>query len=122
MIDDPRHGTAPQQGQAAYYPSPVPGEPLRTARQPPGDGIKTEHGFSGGETIVKAYVREQRLQGREMFVPLVHPPGHGQADFGEAVAMCQRRRQIGAPWRSEIGARHCAGTAQWDDAYWAAGG
>jgi transposase len=22
-----------------------------------------------------------------MFVPLVHPPGHGQADFGEAVAV-----------------------------------
>src|SRR3954468_18434836 len=49
--------------------------------------LKAEHGFSGGETIVKAYVRERRLQGREMFVPLVHPPGHGQADFGEAVAV-----------------------------------
>jgi transposase len=36
---------------------------------------------------VKAYVRERRLSGREMFVPLVHPPGHGQADFGEAVAV-----------------------------------
>ncbi len=36
---------------------------------------------------MKAYVRERRLQGREMFVPLVHPPGHGQADFGEAVAV-----------------------------------
>jgi transposase len=49
--------------------------------------LKAEHGFTGGETIVKAYVRERRLQGREMFVPLVHPPGHGQADFGEAVAV-----------------------------------
>ena len=49
--------------------------------------LKAEHGFTGGETIVKAYVREQRLRGREMFVPLVHPPGHGQADFGEAVAV-----------------------------------
>lgn len=49
--------------------------------------LKAEHGFSGGETIVKAYVRERRLQGREMFVPLLHPPGHGQADFGEAVAV-----------------------------------
>src|SRR3712207_3063207 len=48
--------------------------------------LKAEHGFAGGETIVKAYVRERRLQGQEMFVPLVHPPGHGQADFGEAVA------------------------------------
>jgi transposase len=49
--------------------------------------LKAEHGFTGGETIVKDYVREQRLRGREMFVPLVHPPGHGQADFGEAVVV-----------------------------------
>src|SRR5918998_2023474 len=49
--------------------------------------LKAEHGFTGGETIVKAYVRERRLSGREMFVPLLHPPGHGQADFGEAVAV-----------------------------------
>jgi transposase len=49
--------------------------------------LKAEHGFAGGETIVKDYVRERRLQGREMFIPLVHPPGHGQADFGEAVAV-----------------------------------
>jgi transposase len=49
--------------------------------------LRAEHGFAGGETIVKAFVRERRLQGREMFVPLVHPPGHGQADFGEAVAV-----------------------------------
>ena len=49
--------------------------------------LRAEHGFAGGETIVKAYVRERLLRGREMFVPLVHPPGHGQADFGEAVAV-----------------------------------
>jgi transposase len=49
--------------------------------------LKAEHGFAGGEAIVKDYVRERRLRGREMFVPLVHPPGHGQADFGEAVAV-----------------------------------
>jgi transposase len=49
--------------------------------------LKAEHGFAGGETIVKDYVRERRLGGREMFVPLAHPPGHGQADFGEAVAV-----------------------------------
>jgi transposase len=49
--------------------------------------LKAEHGFAGGETIVKDYVRERRLQGREMFVLLMHSPGHGQADFGEAVAV-----------------------------------
>jgi transposase len=49
--------------------------------------LLAEHGFAGGETIVKDYVRERRLRGQEMFVPLVHSPGHGQADFGEAVAV-----------------------------------
>src|SRR3712207_6183343 len=29
--------------------------------------LRAEHGFAGGETIVKAYVRQRRLRGREMF-------------------------------------------------------
>jgi transposase len=49
--------------------------------------LRDEHGFAGGETIVKDYVRGRRLRGREMFVPLAHPPGHGPADFGEALAV-----------------------------------
>ena len=36
---------------------------------------------------MKDYVRERRLRRREMFVPLSHPPGHAQADFGEADAI-----------------------------------
>ncbi len=46
--------------------------------------LRDEHGFEGGGTIVKDYVREHRRRRREMFVPLAHPPGHAQADFGEA--------------------------------------
>ena len=49
--------------------------------------LRDEHGFTGKETIVKDYVRERRLPRREMFVPLSHPPGHAQADFGEADAI-----------------------------------
>ena len=49
--------------------------------------LRDEHGFSGGQTIVKDYVREARHRLREMFVPLVHPPGDAQADFGEADAI-----------------------------------
>ena len=48
--------------------------------------LRDEHGFTGGYTIVKDYVREHHRRRREMYVPLVHPPGHGQADFGEAWA------------------------------------
>jgi transposase len=46
--------------------------------------LKEEHGFTGGYTIVKDYVRLRKLSQREMFVPLDHPPGDAQADFGEA--------------------------------------
>ena len=49
--------------------------------------LRDEHGFTGKETIVKDYVRERRLRRREMFVPLSHPPGPAQADFGEADAI-----------------------------------
>ncbi len=48
------------------------------------DRLRDEHGFSGKYTIVKDYVRDRRRQTREMFVPLTHPPGHAQCDFGEA--------------------------------------
>ena len=51
------------------------------------DRLRDEHGFGGGYTIVKVYVRERRRRLREMFVPLAHPPGHAQADFGEADAI-----------------------------------
>jgi transposase len=51
------------------------------------DRLRAEHGFEGGYTIVKDYVREHRRRRREMFVPLVHPPGDAQADFGEADAI-----------------------------------
>ena len=51
------------------------------------DRIQDEHGYSGGYTTVKDYVRGKRLRCREMFVPLSHPSGHAQADFGEALAV-----------------------------------
>ena len=49
--------------------------------------LRDEHGFIGGITIVKDYVAGWRQRTQEMFVPLVHPPGHAQADFGEAMGI-----------------------------------
>ena len=49
--------------------------------------LRDEHAFTGGITIVKDYVAGWQQRAREMFVPLVHPPGHAQADFGEALAV-----------------------------------
>lgn len=46
--------------------------------------LRDEHGFTGGITIVKDYIYAARQRQREMFVPLSHPPGHAQVDFGEA--------------------------------------
>ena len=37
--------------------------------------LRDEHGFTGGYTIIKDYVRERERRGQEMFVPLAHPPG-----------------------------------------------
>src|SRR3981189_3589570 len=49
--------------------------------------LRDEYGFTGGITIVKDYVAGWRQRTEEMFVPLVHPPGHAQADFGEAIGI-----------------------------------
>ena len=51
------------------------------------DRLRAEHGFGGKYTIVKDYVRERRLRTREMYVPLSHPPGDAQCDFGQAKAV-----------------------------------
>jgi transposase len=55
--------------------------------------LRDEHGFVGGYTVVKDYVRVCRAHGRETFVPLAHPPGHAQVDFGEAVGVIAGVRQ-----------------------------
>ena len=49
--------------------------------------LRDEHGFAGGITIVKDYVAGWYQRSREMFVPLAHPPGHAQVDFGEALGI-----------------------------------
>jgi transposase len=51
------------------------------------DRLREEHQFTGGYTIVKDYVHTAMLRGQEMFVPLIHPPGEAQADFGEALVV-----------------------------------
>lgn len=55
--------------------------------------LRDEHGFAGGKTIVGDYVREARQRVAEKFVPLFHPPGHAQVDFGEAIAVIGGERR-----------------------------
>ena len=60
--------------------------------------LRDERGFTGGYTTVKDYVRERRQRAREVFVPLAHPPGHAQVDFGGA---CREFRV----WAGMMGAK-----------------
>src|SRR6476619_6349248 len=46
--------------------------------------LRDEHGYKGGLTVVKDAVRARRRSHAEVFVPLAHPPGEAQVDFGEA--------------------------------------
>src|SRR6266478_3002157 len=49
--------------------------------------LRDEHGYAGRLTIVKDYVALWRQRAQEMFIPLLHAPGHAQADFGEAIGV-----------------------------------
>ena len=46
--------------------------------------LREEYGYPGGYTAVKEAVRKREQQSREVFMPLVHPPGEAQVDFGFA--------------------------------------
>ena len=46
--------------------------------------LRDEHGYLGSEITVRRYVRQNRQHSAEVFVPLSHPPGEAQFDFGEA--------------------------------------
>ncbi len=46
--------------------------------------LRDEHGYCGGLTIVSVAVQKLRQQNKEVFLPLSHPPGEAQVDFGFA--------------------------------------
>ena len=46
--------------------------------------LRVEYKYQGGYTGVKEGVRAWRQQDKEVFLPLSHPPGEAQVDFGEA--------------------------------------
>lgn len=46
--------------------------------------LRDEHEFQGGYTVVKQAVRAWKQGHQEVFLPLSHPPGEAQVDFGEA--------------------------------------
>jgi transposase len=45
--------------------------------------LVAEHNYAGGYDQVRRYLKQQRLDRRETFIPLAHPPGHrAEVDFG----------------------------------------
>ena len=49
------------------------------------DRLKDEHGYQGSYSTLKQYVnrkKDQMKKYKESFLPLAHPPGHAQVDFG----------------------------------------
>src|SRR3989441_9906934 len=46
--------------------------------------LRDEYGYEGGITQVKEAVARHKRHGKEVFVPLSHPPGEAQFDFGQA--------------------------------------
>jgi len=55
--------------------------------------------YDGGYTIVKDYVPAQKRGLQEIFIPLRHPPGHGQADFDDALVVISSAAEIIADYR-----------------------
>ena len=57
--------------------------------------LRDEYEFTGGLTIVKDAVRAWRTGHKEVFLPLSHPPGEAQVDFGFAyVDLAGERVQV----------------------------
>jgi transposase len=48
--------------------------------------LQKEHGFTGGYSTVKQYVnrkKDKMQKHKESYLPLAHPPGYAQVDFGK---------------------------------------
>src|SRR4051812_36839506 len=60
------------------------------------DRLREEHGYAGCESIVRAAVADWKKTRAEVFVPLAHPPGEAQADFGHAEVVVAGERVTAA--------------------------
>lgn len=72
------------------------------------DRLRDEHGYTGGITVVRDEIRRWKQQTAEVFMPLAHPPGEAQFDFGEAKALYRGR---------EIKVMFCVMSLPYSDAF-----
>ena len=54
--------------------------------------LRDEHGYEGSEVQVRRYIAQTKRHASEVFVPLSHPPGEAQFDFGEATVVIAGER------------------------------
>jgi transposase len=55
------------------------------------DRLRDEHEYTGGISAVRDEIRRYKQQAAEVFMPLAHPPGEAQFDFGQAQAIYRGR-------------------------------
>ncbi len=72
------------------------------------DRLCSEHGYTGGITVVRDEIRRWKRQSTEVFMPLSHPPSEAQFDFGEAKAIYRGR---------EIKVMFCVMSLPYSDAF-----
>jgi transposase len=70
--------------------------------------LRDEHGYTGGITVVRDEIRRYKQAAAEVFMPLAHPPGEAQFDFGEAKAIYRGR---------EIKVMFCVMSLPYSDAF-----
>ena len=58
--------------------------------------LRDEHDYSGCASIVREAVRRYKQSQAEVFVPLIHPPGEAQCDFGRAEVVVAGERHKAA--------------------------
>jgi transposase len=58
--------------------------------------LRDEHGYQGCASIIRDAVRASKQTQAEAFVPLLHPPGEAQCDFGRAEVVVAGVRQQAA--------------------------
>jgi transposase len=56
------------------------------------DRLRDEYGYTGCYSQVQTAVKNAKAYSKEAFVPLSHPPGHAQFDFGEATVVIAGER------------------------------
>src|SRR5215469_17135822 len=56
------------------------------------DRLRDEHDYRGCPSIVRAAVRALKQTQAEVFVPLAHPPGEAQCDYGHATVVVAGQR------------------------------